>query len=102
MAEAASQAKSAFLANMSHELRIPLNAIIGYSEMMLEDAQDEGAAERVSDLQKVRGSGRHLLGLINDVLDISKIEAGKFELTNEPVDLSDILSEVESTAAPLM
>ena len=102
LAEAASQAKSAFLANMSHELRTPLNAIIGYSEMMLEDAQDEGAAERVSDLQKARGSGRHLLGLINDVLDISKIEAGKFELTNEPVDLSDILSEVESTAPPLM
>ena len=102
LAEAASQAKSAFLANMSHELRTPLNAIIGYSEMMLEDAQDEGVAERISDLQKVRGSGRHLLGLINDVLDISKIEAGKFELNNEPVDLSDVLSEVESTAAPLM
>ncbi|NNE85591.1 MAG: response regulator [Alphaproteobacteria bacterium] len=101
-AEGASQAKSAFLANMSHELRTPLNAIIGYSEMMLEDAQDEGAEERASDLQKVRGSGRHLLGLINDVLDISKIEAGKIELNNEPVDLSEILLEVESTASPLM
>lgn len=101
-AENASQAKSAFLANMSHELRTPLNAIIGYSEMMLEDAQDEGAEERISDLQKVRGSGRHLLGLINDVLDISKIEAGKIELCNEPVDLSDVLLEVESTATPLM
>jgi len=101
-AEAASQAKSAFLANMSHELRTPLNAIIGYSEMMLEDAQDEGAEERTSDLQKVRGSGRHLLGLINDILDISKIEAGKLELNIDPVDLTDIVSEVESTAAPLM
>ena len=101
-AEAASQAKSAFLANMSHELRTPLNAIIGYSEMMLEDAQEEGAEERTSDLQKVRGSGRHLLGLINDILDISKIEAGKLELNIDPVDLSNVLSEVESTAAPLM
>ena len=102
LAENASRAKSAFLANMSHELRTPLNAIIGYSEMMLEDAQDEGAEERISDLQKVRGSGRHLLGLINDVLDISKIEAGKLELNINPVDLSKILADVESTAAPLM
>ncbi|NKB48378.1 MAG: histidine kinase, partial [Alphaproteobacteria bacterium] len=72
-AESANQAKSSFLANMSHELRTPLNAIIGYSEMLLEDARDEEAEERASDLQKVRGSGRHLLGLINDILDISKI-----------------------------
>ena len=101
-AEQASRAKSAFLANMSHELRTPLNAIIGYSEMMLEDAEDEGAKERVDDLRKVRRSGRQLLGLINDVLDISKIEAGKLELNIDAVELADIVSEVESTAAPLM
>jgi signal transduction histidine kinase/ActR/RegA family two-component response regulator len=101
-AETASQAKSAFLANMSHELRTPLNAIIGYSEMMLEDAEDEGAEERADDLLKVQRSGRHLLGLINDILDISKIEAGKIELNIEPVDLVGLVAEVESTAAPLM
>lgn len=101
-AETASQAKSAFLANMSHELRTPLNAIIGYSEMMLEDAEDEGAQERAEDLQKVQRSGRHLLGLINDILDISKIEAGKVELNIEPIDLAGLIAEVESTAAPLM
>ena len=101
-AETASQAKSAFLANMSHELRTPLNAIIGYSEMMLEDAEDEGAGERISDLQKIQRSGRHLLGLINDILDISKIEAGKIDLNIEPVDLQSLIDEVESTAAPLI
>ncbi len=101
-AESANQAKSSFLANMSHELRTPLNAIIGYSEMLLEDARDEEAEERASDLQKVRGSGRHLLGLINDILDISKIEAGKIELNINPIDLANALSDVESTTAPLM
>ena len=101
-AETASQARSAFLANMSHEQRTPLNAIIGYSEMMLEDAEDEGAQERASDLQKVQRSGRHLLGLINDILDISKIEAGKVELNFEPVDLAGMIAEVETTAVPLM
>ena len=101
-AESANQAKSAFLANMSHELRTPLNAIIGYSEMMLEDAEAEGAGERISDLQKVRSSGTHLLGLINDILDISKIEANKLELNIDRVDLADLLSDVETTAVPLM
>ncbi len=101
-AETASQAKSAFLANMSHELRTPLNAIIGYSEMLLEDAEDEGARERISDLQKIKRSGRQLLGLINDILDISKIEAGKIELNIEPVDLESLIAEVESTTAPLI
>ncbi|NNE84197.1 MAG: GAF domain-containing protein [Alphaproteobacteria bacterium] len=101
-AENANNAKSQFLANMSHELRTPLNAIIGYSEIMLEDAEAEKAEERISDLQKVRSSGRHLLGLINDILDISKIEAGKIELNNAPVDLMEVVSEVENTAAPLM
>lgn len=101
-AELANQAKSAFLANMSHELRTPLNAIIGYSELMLEDAEDEGAEERIDDLRKVHRSGRHLLGLINDILDISKIEAGKVELNFDPVDLADTVADVESTASPLM
>ena len=102
VAEDASRAKSAFLANMSHELRTPLNAIIGYSEIMLEDAQAEKAEERTSDLEKVRNSGTHLLGLIESVLDISKIEAGKIELNVEPLDLTNIISQVENTAAPLM
>jgi signal transduction histidine kinase/CheY-like chemotaxis protein len=101
-AETSSRAKPEFLANMSHELRTPLNAIIGYSEIMLEDAQDEGAQERVSDLQKVRGSGRHLLGLIDDILDVSKIEAGKIELKVDPVKLANTVSDIESAVAPLM
>ena len=101
-AEVASQAKSAFLANMSHELRTPLNAIIGYSEMMLEDAEDEGALQRTDDLRKVHRSGRHLLELINDVLDISKIEAGKIELNIEPVDLERAIAEIESNAISLI
>src|SRR5205807_177719 len=73
----ANRAKSAFLANMSHELRTPLNAIIGYSEMLEEEAQDMAAENLVPDLQKIRSAGKHLLTLINDVLDLSKIEAGK-------------------------
>ena len=101
-AENANRAKSVFLTNMSHELRTPLNAIIGYSEMMLEDAEKEGAEERTNDLRKVHRSGRHLLGLITDVMDISKIEAGKLELNFNPVDLADLLSDVENTATPLV
>lgn len=101
-AMAASQAKSAFLANMSHELRTPLNAIIGYSEMLLEDAEDEGAEERMADLQKVRRSGHHLLGLISDILDISKIEAGKLELSFDAVDFDELIQDVQSTVQPLV
>ena len=76
-AEAANRAKSTFLANMSHELRTPLNAIIGYSEMLLEEAGESGDDQMVPDLQKILAAGKNLLGLINDVLDLSKIEAGK-------------------------
>ena len=101
-AEAANQSKSAFLANMSHELRTPLNAIIGYSEMLEEDAQASGQKEFVSDLQKIRSSGKHLLGLINDVLDLSKVEAGKMKLFLETFDVANLVEEVVATAAPLV
>src|SRR5205823_3744650 len=79
-AEEANRAKSSFLANMSHELRTPLNAIIGYSEMLFEEATDQGQTTMLPDLEKIRMAGKHLLALINDILDLSKIEAGKTEL----------------------
>lgn len=101
-AEEASKAKSSFLAKMSHELRTPLNAIIGYSEIMKEDAEDDGDARRAEDLDKVLNAARHLLGLINDVLDISKIEAGKMELFVETFDLTKLINEVIATASPLV
>ena len=101
-AEEASKAKSTFLAKMSHELRTPLNAIIGYSEILREDAVDEGQTRAAEDLDKILNAARHLLGLINDVLDISKIEAGKMELFLETFELSKIISDVVSTATPLV
>ncbi len=101
-AEAANQSKSVFLANMSHELRTPLNAIIGYSEMLEEDAQASGQKEFVSDLQKIRSSGKHLLGLINDVLDLSKVEAGKMKLFLETFEVASLVEEVVATARPLV
>ena len=100
-AEAANQAKSAFLAAMSHELRTPLNAIIGYSEMLQEEVSEFGAEGLNPDLQKIHGAGKHLLGLINDVLDLSKIEAGKMDLFVEQFDLQSMLQEVADTAQPL-
>ena len=99
--EMASEHKSAFLASMSHELRTPLNAIIGYSEMLYETAQDEGQDEFLPDLAKIRDAGRHLLGLINDILDLSKIEAGKMDLYLEEVDIAGLIEEVRSIVEPL-
>jgi signal transduction histidine kinase/ActR/RegA family two-component response regulator len=101
-AESANRAKSAFLANMSHELRTPLNAIIGYSEMLGEDAEASGNAAFAADLQKIRSAGKHLLGLINEVLDLSKVEAGKMKLFLETFDVKPVVEEVVATAQPLM
>jgi PAS domain S-box-containing protein len=101
-AEAANSAKSQFLANMSHELRTPLNAIIGYSEMLQEDAEDANQPGFVPDLEKIHAAGRHLLALINDILDLSKIEAGKMELYLERFDVRTVLDEVATTIRPLV
>jgi signal transduction histidine kinase/ActR/RegA family two-component response regulator len=99
-AEQASRAKSAFLANMSHELRTPLNAIIGYSEMLEEEVQDAGKISNVRDLQKIQAAGKHLLALINDVLDLSKIEAGKMQLHVEVFEIQDMIEEIVTTLKP--
>ncbi|MEG5060038.1 PAS domain S-box protein [Microcoleus sp. A2-C5] len=101
-AQAASQAKSAFLANMSHELRTPLNAIIGYSDMLKEDAEDLGHEDIIPDLQKIQTAGKHLLSLISDILDISKIEAGRMELYLETFNPVTLIEEVVSTVEPLV
>ena len=95
-------AKSQFLVNMSHELRTPLNAIIGYSEMLAEEAEDEGRAESLQDLTRINNSGKHLLGLIDDVLDLSKIEAGKLELDLEDFDITSLLQKAGEAIGPAM
>jgi signal transduction histidine kinase len=100
-AEEANRAKSRFLANMSHELRTPLNAIIGYSQMLREDAIGPGQPEILSDLEKIERSGHILLGIINDVLDLSKIEAGRFEIDLRNVDVADVLTDVCNAVEPL-
>ncbi|MBL0211680.1 MAG: HAMP domain-containing protein [Holophagaceae bacterium] len=100
-AEAMSRAKSAFLANMSHELRTPLNAILLYSELLGEDAEVQGRESDRMDLQRIHGSGQHLLRLINDILDLSKVEAGKMSLSMETVDLSILVQECLQTVQPL-
>jgi PAS domain S-box-containing protein len=101
-AEAASRAKSQFLANMSHELRTPLNAIIGYSEMLCEEAGEMGQERFVPDLLKIHQAGRHLLALINDILDLSKVEAGKTDLHLESFDIAAMIHEVVTTVRPLV
>jgi signal transduction histidine kinase/CheY-like chemotaxis protein len=101
-AEAANKAKSSFLANMSHEIRTPLNAVIGYSELLQDDAEDQGLLQFIPDLKKIHGAGKHLLSLINDILDLSKIEAGRMRLSLESFTLSSLISELESTARPLI
>jgi PAS domain S-box-containing protein len=101
-AEQANRAKSAFLANMSHELRTPMNAIIGYSEMLLEDAESDGNEETASDLRKIHDSSKHLLGLINDILDLSKVEAGKMEVHSELFDVAHLVDGVVATVDTLV
>lgn len=100
-ANEANKAKSKFLANMSHELRTPLNAIIGYSELLLEEAEDLGVESMASDLKRITDSGTHLLNLINDILDISKIEAGRLELFLSEFQVSEVLEVLKSVSIPL-
>jgi signal transduction histidine kinase len=99
-AERAGAAKAEFLAKMSHELRTPLNAVIGYSQILLEDAEDEGDSESTADLTKIHNAGQHLLKLVNEVLDLSKIEAGKMELDLEETDLAELLGGIVHAARP--
>lgn len=101
-AEEASRIKSEFVANMSHELRTPLNAIIGYSEMLMEDAVDAGQKSTIDDLSKVIGAAKHLLSLINDVLDLSKIESGKLDLFLEDVNIPDLAKDIEMIIGQLI
>ena len=101
-AEHANQIKSAFLASMSHELRTPLNAILGYSELLKDELGDEGLNDFTPDLDKINWAGKHLLSLINDILDLSKIEAGKIELYLEEFALKDVVGQVVSSVQPLV
>ena len=98
----ATRAKSAFLANMSHELRTPMNAIIGYTEGLIDDAEDLGQEDSIPDLQKIQAAGKHLLALINDILDLSKIEAGKMDIHIETFDISTMIKDIVTTIQPLV
>ena len=101
-AEAANRAKSMFLANMSHELRTPLNAIIGYSELLQEDMEDAAHDDFIPDLKRIQAAGNHLLDLINNILDLSKIEAGKSDIYLEKFDLVNMVAGVTQTIQPLI
>ena len=100
-AEKATEAKTQFLAGMSHELRTPLNAIIGYSELLQDEIDEKGRDDIKADLARVQLAGEHLLLLVNDVLDIAKIESGKLELNEAPVDLARLLQQIDVTVTPL-
>jgi signal transduction histidine kinase len=100
-AESASLAKTQFLANMSHELRTPMNAIIGYSEMLTEEAEELGVGKLVPDLNKINGAGKHLLSLVTDLLDLSKVEVGKMELNLEWFHVREMLNDVTATMQPV-
>ncbi|MCG8456426.1 MAG: HAMP domain-containing protein, partial [Holophagales bacterium] len=102
LAEQANRSKSVFLASMSHELRTPLTAIIGYSEFLEDDAAEMGLEDFLPDLQKIKSAGKHLLGLINSILDLSKVEAGKMELYLEDFEVDELVREVATTVRPLM
>ncbi|MEZ4382177.1 MAG: ATP-binding protein [Nannocystaceae bacterium] len=99
---AATEAKDRFLATMSHELRTPLNAIIGYAELLQEESDESGHHDALQDLRRISSSGKHLLALINDVLDLSKIEAGKIEIERRSFDLTRLLTEVAEIVHPLV
>jgi signal transduction histidine kinase/ActR/RegA family two-component response regulator len=99
-AEAANEAKSRFLANVSHELRTPLNAIIGYSEMLEEDAESQGDKTAGSDANRIQVAAKHLLHLINEILDLSKIEAGKMDIYYEPFDVHQVIEDIITTIDP--
>ena len=102
MAMEANQAKSRFVANMSHELRTPLNAIIGYSELLIEEVEDARQDEFIPDLRKIQAAGKHLLQLINDILDLSKIEAGKMDLYLETFNIKGVIDDVRTTITPMV
>lgn len=101
-AELASEAKSVFLAKMNHQLRTPLNAVIGYSEILLEDAEASGNAEQIADLERINSAGRHLLSLVTDVLDVGKIVSADLDLVMRPIDLVKFVDDVESTCRSLI
>jgi PAS domain S-box-containing protein len=100
-AEAADKAKSAFLANMTHEIRTPLNSVIGFAGLVQEELEDRGLHELLPDVEKVTNAARHLLGIVNEVLDLSKIEAGRMEVYKEVFSLREAARQVVQTAEPL-